>query len=73
MAIRRPPPPPCACGCAGLAERLEAYEAAIAAMARAIAALRPKAAHHTIEQGLAGWGLAEADARRIAQLARRNP
>jgi hypothetical protein len=42
-------------------------------MARAIAALRPKAANHTIEQGLVGWNVAEADARRIAALARRTP
>jgi hypothetical protein len=72
MALRRrQPPPPCACGCLELAERLAGYEADIAAMARAIVALRPKAARHTIEQGLTGWAVAEADARRIAALARK--
>ncbi len=41
-------------------------------MARALAALRPRQANHTIAQGLVGWNVAEADARRIAALARRN-
>jgi hypothetical protein len=71
MALRRQPPAHEPCECAELAGRLAEYEADVAAMARAIAALRPKAANHTIEQGLIGWNVAEADARRIAALARR--
>lgn len=66
MALRRrQPPPPCPCGCEQLAARLAEYEATVAALAAAVIVLRPRAAHHTIEQGLTGWGVAEADARRI--------
>lgn len=73
MALRRRQPPPCACGCLQLDQRLAEYEADVAAMARAVVVLRPRAAHHTIEQGLTGWNVAEPDARRIAALARRTP
>lgn len=71
MALRRKQPPPYACGCGELAQRLGEYEADVAALARAITVLRPRAAGHSAEQGLVGWGVAEADARRIASLARK--
>jgi hypothetical protein len=71
MALRRRPPAPCPCGCEQLEQRLAEYEDAAAALARAMTVLRPRAAGHSAEQGLVGWGVAEADARRIALLARK--
>lgn len=68
MALRRrQPPPPCPCGCEQLEARLAEYEATIAAMARALVALRPIARNHDIVTGLTGWGVAEADARQISR------
>lgn len=65
---RRPqPPPPCACGCEQLAGRLAGYEATVAAMARALAALRPGLPTHTPAQALTGWGVHPADAQLIAE------
>ena len=67
MALRRrAPEPPCVCGCEQLEARLAGYEATIAAMARALVALRPIARHHDIVTGLTGWGVTEADARQIS-------
>jgi hypothetical protein len=66
MLKRRQPPPPCACGCARLAARLAEAEALNAAIIRTVVALRPIAPGHSIERGLAGWGVPEADARRLA-------
>lgn len=72
MTLRRQPPPvhePCECEKlrADLAER----EADLAAMARAIIVLRPRRACDSIEQGLVGWGIAERDAVRLGEAARR--
>ena len=72
MALRRRPPAPRPCSCEQLEQRLAEYETAIASMAAAITVLRPRAAGHSAEQGLVGWGVAEADARRIASLARKS-
>lgn len=66
MGIRRKPPQPCECGCQELAQRLADAEALNAAIVRAVVALRPRASNHNIAQGLAGWGVAGADAQRLA-------
>ena len=72
MALRRrkQPPPPCACGCQLLAERLAADERVHAAIIRAIITLRPRSAHHTVAEGLVGWGVDPADAAVLAEAIR---
>lgn len=70
MALRRKPPAPCACGCQQLADRLAAAEALNASIVRAVVALRPRAAGHSIEQGLIGWGVRPDDARLLAEAVR---
>jgi hypothetical protein len=74
MALRRKqPPPPCACGCQLLAERLAEAAALNAAFARAIVALRPIARHHSVFHGLVAWRVPEADARLITEAIRTQP
>lgn len=71
--LRRKPQPPCACGCEDLARRLAEYEALSDAIVRAIVALRPRAAHHSVEQGLTGWGVQPPDAALLAAVYRAAP
>jgi hypothetical protein len=63
---RRQQDVPCACGCRQLAERLAEYEALNRAIVRTIVTLRPRAAHHGVAAGLAGWGVEPADAAALA-------
>lgn len=74
MALRRrQPAPPCPCQCGQLAQRLADAEALNAALIRAVVALRPIAAHHSVEQGLTGWGVKPDDAQLLAEASRRQP
>jgi hypothetical protein len=60
-----PPPPPCSC-----AERITEIEATVAAAVAAVGALRPRVPHHSIEQGLVGWGVSPGDAAVLARALR---
>jgi hypothetical protein len=60
---RQPPPEPHPCDCR---QRVAELEDLAAAIVGAIITLRPRAANHTIEQGLVGWGVGEPDARKLA-------
>jgi hypothetical protein len=62
---RKRPPPPCPCQCEQLAARLAEFEDLAAALVRATVALRPRAASHSVAQGLTGWGVDQADAVRL--------
>jgi hypothetical protein len=73
VRLRRRPPAPCPCRCGELAERLAEAEALNAAITRAVVALRPIAAGHTIEQGLIGWAVQPGDARLLADAIRPRP
>lgn len=67
MRLRRQPAPPCPCQCGQLAQRLADAEALNAAIVRAVVTMRPRAAHHSVERGLIGWGVDPGDAARLVQ------
>jgi hypothetical protein len=68
---RRQPPQPCPCGCLELAERLAEYETTTAAITGALIALRPILPGHSVERGLAGWGVRDEDAAILARAYRK--
>lgn len=73
MIGRRKPPAHEPCACQQLAERLAEAEADHAAIVRMVVTLRPIARHHSLEQGLVAWGAKPEDARRMADILRRQP